>query len=57
MDEGNRYFPSEWRRDPDACPGCFLMDSAVHYLAAVRAVAAGAGLGEPVAASADAWRR
>ena len=57
MDAGNRYHGSAWRRDTATCPGGFLMDSTVHFLAALRAAtgAGGAGWGEPVTASAVAY--
>ena len=38
MDEGNKYFGSAWRRDPSSCPGGFLMEGPVHFLAALRLV-------------------
>ena len=54
MDESNRYFASPWRRDAAGCPGTFIMDSSVHFAAALRCVAAAAGAGEAVRASAVA---
>lgn len=56
MDAGNRYFASAWRRDAVGCPGTFLMDSSVHFVAALRAVAGAAGAGEAVRAGAVARR-
>ena len=55
MNETNRYHGSTWRRDTAGCPGGFLMDSAVHFLAALRAAAGGAGWGEPVSGTAVAF--
>ncbi|GIL73896.1 hypothetical protein Vretifemale_4004, partial [Volvox reticuliferus] len=52
MDERNRYFGSAWRRDTSGCPGGFFMDSSVHFVAALRMLAAAAGLGEAVSACA-----
>jgi predicted dehydrogenase len=52
MDAGNKYFGSAWRRDAAGCPGSFLMDSSVHFIAALRMLAAAAGCGPAVAASA-----
>lgn len=46
MNRSNRYHGSQWRRDAQGCPGCFLMDSCVHFVAALRSVSAAAGLGE-----------
>ena len=57
MNSSNRYHGSRWRRDPEGCPGCFLMDSSVHFVAALRAVAAAAGLGEPVRVGSRATSR
>ncbi|GIL49202.1 hypothetical protein Vafri_5349 [Volvox africanus] len=54
MDERNRYFGSAWRRDTSGCPGGFFMDSSVHFVAALRMLAAAAGLGGAVSASAHA---
>lgn len=54
MNEANRYFSSAWRRDAAGCPGVFLMDSSVHFVAALRSVAAAAGAGEAVRAGAVA---
>ena len=56
MDESNRYFRSEWRRDPVGCPGSYLTDSSVHFIAALRSLAAAAGAGEAVRAGAVARR-
>ena len=57
MNAANRYHGSVWRRDTAGCPGGFLMDSSVHFLAALRAAVgpAGAGWGEAVAATAVAY--
>lgn len=54
MNAANRYHGSAWRR---TCPGGFLMDSSVHFLAALRAVTGprGTAWGEPVSASAVAY--
>lgn len=52
MDENNKYFSSAWRRDLGACPGGFLMESSVHFIAALRLLAAAAGLGQACNASA-----
>ncbi|GLC46186.1 hypothetical protein PLESTB_001199000 [Pleodorina starrii] len=54
MDERNRYFGSSWRRDTSGCPGGFFMDSSVHFVAALRMMAAAAGLGQAVSATAHA---
>ncbi|KXZ41955.1 hypothetical protein GPECTOR_235g550 [Gonium pectorale] len=48
MDERNRYYGSVWRRDNACCPGGFFTDSSVHFIAALRAVAGAAGLGQAV---------
>lgn len=45
----HRYYQSSWRRDTQQVPGGFLLDSAVHHMAALRLVAAG---DEPVSARA-----
>ena len=37
----NRYFTSEWRRNPEQCPGGFLGNCGVHLVAALRLVAQG----------------
>jgi predicted dehydrogenase len=57
MDGANRYHGSAWRRDTAGCPGGFLMDSSVHFIAALRSVAGrgGARWGEARAASAAAY--
>lgn len=39
----NKYYNSAWRRD---CPGGFVTDTAVHYIAAARTLAHAAGWGE-----------
>ena len=59
MNAANRYHGSAWRRDARGCPGCFLMDSSVHFVAALRSVAgaSGAGLGEPLRVGARATSR
>lgn len=57
MNALNRYHGSAWRRDAAGCPGCFLMDSSVHFVAALRSVASAAGLGEPTRVGARATRR
>ncbi|GIL68589.1 hypothetical protein Vafri_21836 [Volvox africanus] len=49
-----RYFGSAWRRDTSGCPGGFFMDSSMHFVAALRMLAAAAGLGGAVMASAHA---
>ncbi|KAK9806301.1 hypothetical protein WJX72_009366 [[Myrmecia] bisecta] len=54
MNTKNKYFGSSWRRDAEGCPGGFLMDSSVHFIAALRALADGAGWGSEVAASGHA---
>ena len=36
-----RYYQSAWRRDAQQVPGGFLLDSAVHHMAALRLVAGG----------------
>ena len=56
MDESNRYFGSEWRRDAVGYPGTFLMDSSCHWFAALRSLAAAVGAGEAVRAGAVARR-
>jgi predicted dehydrogenase len=43
MNVGNKYFGSPWRRDTDTCPGGFVMDLSVHFVAALRTLARGAG--------------
>lgn len=43
MNPSNKYFGSGWRRDNTCCPGGFLMDMSVHYVAALRKLAAAAG--------------
>jgi len=55
MSAGNKYFGSAWRRDAAACPGCFLMDSSVHFVAALRALVAAAGFGEAISAAGAAY--
>ena len=55
MNAANKYFGSTWRRDAAACPGAFLMDSSVHFVAALRALAAVAGLGEAAHAAGRAY--
>ena len=57
MNASNRYHGSAWRRDAQGCPGCFLMDSSVHFLAAMRSVGGAAGLGEVVRVGARATSR
>ena len=57
MDRSNRYHGSRWRRDAAGCPGCFLMDSSVHFVAALRSVGGAAGLGEPSRVGARATSR
>ena len=57
MNASNRYHGSAWRRDARGCPGCFLMDSSVHFAAALRSVGAAAGLGEPRRVGARATSR
>lgn len=52
MSEGNKYFTSAWRRDTALCPGGFLMDSSVHFSAAMRMLAEAAGSKMPVSVSA-----
>ncbi|MEW5305983.1 MAG: hypothetical protein WDW36_008489 [Sanguina aurantia] len=51
MDARNKYFSSGWRRDTAGCPGGFLMDSAVHSIAALRLVAGACGAGDATSAS------
>ncbi|CAD7698257.1 unnamed protein product [Ostreobium quekettii] len=51
MNEENKYFRSDWRRDAEGCPGGFMMESSVHFIGALRLVAQGCGCGEPVLAS------
>ena len=45
MNTANKYFPSTWRRDAEACFGGFMTDSSVHFLAALRMLARAAGAG------------
>jgi predicted dehydrogenase len=52
MAAGNKYFSSSWRRDTSLCPGGFLMDSSVHFSAAMRMLAESAGAKMPVSVSA-----
>ncbi|KAG2449151.1 hypothetical protein HYH02_005898 [Chlamydomonas schloesseri] len=54
MDSRNRYYGSSWRRDTDQCPGGFFTDSSVHFVAALRMLAASAGAGEATSVSAHA---
>eukprot|EP00798_Chlamydomonas_sp_ICE-L_P021930 gene21930-28976_t len=54
MDERNKYYVSQWRRDVKGCPGGMLMDSSVHFVAALRMVAASCGLGEASAVTCQA---
>ena len=43
MNVANKYFNSAWRRDDAHCPGGFMMESSVHFLAALRMLAAAGG--------------
>lgn len=43
MNSNNKYFPSQWRRDAEGCPGGFVMDSCVHHIAALRTLGHAAG--------------
>lgn len=52
MDERNKYYGSQWRRDATGNPGGFLVDSSVHFIAALRLLAAGCNAGPAVSASA-----
>ncbi|KAG2444564.1 hypothetical protein HXX76_001309 [Chlamydomonas incerta] len=54
MDGRNRYYGSAWRRDTAQCPGGFFTDSSVHFVAALRMLAAAAGAGEATSVSAHA---
>eukprot|EP00884_Botryococcus_braunii_P009346 jgi/Botrbrau1/18412/Bobra.0072s0005.1 len=51
MNMTNKYYNSKWRRDTVGCPGGFLMESSVHFIAAVRLLARAGGLGEAAHAS------
>ncbi len=42
----HRYYNSDWRRDTAGCPGGMIMESSVHFTAALRMLAAAGGLGE-----------
>ena len=39
----NKYFSSDWRRNDEHCPGGFMMESSVHFIAALRMLAAAGG--------------
>lgn len=52
MDPNNKYFHTAWRKDTQGCPGGMVMESSVHFIAALRMLAAAAGLGEAMEASA-----
>jgi len=52
MDSRNKYYGSQWRRDTAACPGGMLMESSVHFIAALRMLAHSLGLGEAASVSA-----
>lgn len=43
MNPSNKYYNSGWRRDTAGLPGGFLMDSSVHFIAALRTLARAAG--------------
>ena len=43
MNAKNKYFDSSWRRNDAHCPGGFMMESSVHFLAALRMLAAAGG--------------
>ncbi len=43
MNVKNKYFNSSWRRNDAHCPGGFMMESSVHFLAALRMLAAAGG--------------
>ena len=55
MNAANKYFGSTWRRDAAKCPGAFLMDSSVHFVAALRMLASAAGLGAEVSVAGRAY--
>lgn len=42
MDSANKYYNSQWRRSP----GVMIMESSVHFVAALRMMAGACGLGE-----------
>eukprot|EP00210_Caulerpa_lentillifera_P003776 g3607.t2 len=46
MNEKNKYFTSAWRRDANLCPGGFIFEGAVHFVAALRLIAQKLGCGE-----------
>lgn len=50
-----RYYPSQWRRDTQGCAGGMIMESSVHFIAALRMLAAAVGLGEAVQATARTY--
>ena len=43
MNGKNKYYNSTWRRNDAHCPGGFMMESSVHFLAALRMLAAAGG--------------
>jgi predicted dehydrogenase len=43
MNLQNKYFNSDWRRNDEHCPGGFMMESSVHFIAALRMLAAAGG--------------
>lgn len=55
MNKANKYFSSQWRRNTTSCPGSFLMDSSVHFVAALRTLAHAAGFGEAVRVAGTAY--
>ena len=47
MTAQNKYYGSGWRRDAGRCPGGFMMESSVHFLAALRMLARAGGAAPP----------
>ena len=47
MTVANKYYNSTWRRNDAHCPGGFMMESSVHFLAALRMLAAAGGAAPP----------
>eukprot|EP00891_Asterochloris_glomerata_P007025 jgi/Astpho2/7025/e_gw1.00107.113.1_t len=52
MNSQNKYYASAWRRDADGCPGGFVTDAGVHYIAGLRLLTRAAGWGDAATACA-----